>query len=52
MLKFNYMPSLFAKIRQKWKNYVDDQTANPLKLFRPTTLEDLWAILAEARAGG
>jgi L-gulono-1,4-lactone dehydrogenase len=41
-----------AATRITWRNYVDDQTANPLKFFKPGCLEDLRQILVEARSGG
>lgn len=38
-----------ARLRDNWTNYVHDQSANPLKLFRPDSLPELCAILQEAR---
>ena len=38
-----------ATLRDNWTNYVHDQSANPLKLFRPDSLPELCAILQEAR---
>ena len=42
------MPAL---TRITWRNYVDDQTANPLKYFKPRCLDDLRQILEQARSG-
>ena len=41
-----------ARLRDQWTNYVHDQSANPLKLFRPDGLAELRAILQEAREKG
>ena len=41
-----------VKLRDSWTNYVNDQTANPLKYFKPSTLPELIAILHEATQKG
>ena len=38
--------------RKRWKNYVDDQQADPLQFFKPETLSDLREILSEAHTLG
>jgi L-gulono-1,4-lactone dehydrogenase len=40
------------KLRKIWRNYVRDQTANPIRLFRPETFADLTGILRQAREKG
>jgi hypothetical protein len=46
------MRNPFLRTRSFWKNYVKNQTENPLKFFRPQTLNDLRVILDEARMLG
>jgi len=41
-----------ATLRDQWTNYVHDQSANPLKLFRPESLAELRFILQEASDKG
>ena len=41
-----------ATLRDQWTNYVHDQSANPLKLFRPDGLAELRFILHEAQEKG
>lgn len=41
---------LRPRTRKKWTNYVNDQSAGPLKYFKPESLSDLRSILADARA--
>lgn len=41
-----------VKLRDSWTNYVNDQTANPLKYFKPATLPELVAVLHEATQKG
>jgi FAD/FMN-containing dehydrogenase len=36
--------------RKKWKNYVGNQLANPLRYFQPQSLPELIAIIKEAKA--
>jgi FAD/FMN-containing dehydrogenase len=39
-------------LRNTWRNYVNDQTANPIRLFHPHSLTELRDILEEARQHG
>jgi hypothetical protein len=41
-----------GKRRVKWKNYVNDQEADPLNYFRPTSLHELRDIVVKAEANG
>src|SRR5579872_4063629 len=41
-----------GKRRVRWKNYVNDQQADPLNYFRPTTLQELRDIVVQAEAVG
>src|SRR5580693_3925864 len=46
------MPSSISPIsisRKRWKNYVNDQSANPLRFSKPDSLSELREILKEAR---
>ncbi len=44
------MKSMARESRKKWKNYVDDQEANPLQYFQPSNLAELVEILTEAES--
>src|SRR5882757_1413681 len=45
------MPAIATKkwTRKKWKNYVSDQFADPLKYFKPSSLQELIAVVCEAK---
>jgi FAD/FMN-containing dehydrogenase len=44
--------SFAGKSRVKWKNYVNDQEADPLQYFSPTSLQELRDIVLQAEANG
>lgn len=41
-----------SQIRKKWKNYVGDQMAEPLKYFKPSSLSELIDIVVDAKKNG
>jgi FAD/FMN-containing dehydrogenase len=46
------IPNFVGARRVKFKNYVNDQEADPLNYFRPTTLQELQDIVVEAEGKG
>ena len=45
-------PAQHGSTRQTWQNAVGNQVAQPLQIFRPTTLQELQGIILDAAAKG